>query len=135
MNPPCLLVIASFRKISTASNRVLCDQPIHPFFAKLMLMALCRSTSSGKPSREKPVSFHFSQVPTPFALVLCTYFPHLGSVEPSTRAQGRAFSWDIRGDTALLGAVWHSELHSSGSKPVAWGVIRRQCRSVMNVSG
>lgn len=28
---PCLLVIASFRKISSASNRVLCDQPIHHF--------------------------------------------------------------------------------------------------------
>lgn len=66
---PCLLVIASFRKISSASNRVLCDQPIH-HFCKADADDLAQEHLLRKAQMRKAFSFHFSQVPAPFALVL-----------------------------------------------------------------
>lgn len=135
----CLLVIASFRKISSALNRVLCDQPIHQF-----LQSWCWWPCSGAPPRKSPdekshLSFHFSCIPAPFVLVLVHFIfltrAVLNTYQHMVPANGRAFRWDVSGDAALLSVMCHPELHSLGSNPVAWDIIRQQCQSIMNVSG
>lgn len=128
MTPPCLLLIASFRKLS-ASNRVVCDEPIHQFLQNWCWWPCPGAPPQKSPDEKSHLVFISIKYRHPLPLSSCTSFPSPGQCWPCTSTW-----WDVRGDAAPLGTLCHSELHSLGSNPVAWSVIRQQCQSVINVS-